>query len=176
MDTWITLVHLIPQILGQNVPDVWPLPVSLGGQYTCDILLSLAALHLNLLSTFFELNYVSCDLDLPYFSHNTFDFNESGIEAGNPHHFPDLLFIELEEQVRSNPEPNTYRNDSDDSGSQSGSSEYGMDSGALSDIDNAAQLTPFTPFYAPVLTPFVPIGSFTASDPDVTDLILLGFL
>ena len=115
-------------------------------------------------------------MDLPYFSHNTFDFNESGIDAGNPHHFPDLLFIELEEQVRNNPEPNTHRDDSDDSGSQSGSSEYGTDSGALSDIDDATDITPFTPFYAPVLTPFVPIGSFTASDPDVTDLILLGFL
>ena len=176
MDTWISLVHLIPQILGQNMPDVWPLPVSLGGQYACDILLSLAAPHLNFLSTFFDINYVSCDLDLPYFSHNTSDFNEGRIDAGNPHHFPNLLFIELEEQVRSNPEPNTYHDDSSDSGSQSGSSEYGTDSGILSDIDDAADQTPFTPFYAPVLTPFVPIGSFTASDPDVTDLILLGFL
>ena len=133
-------------------------------------------LHLNCLSTFSDINYVSCDLDLPYFSHFIFDFNESGLDAGNLHYFPDLLFIELEKQVESNPEPNTYRDDSDDSSSQSGSSEYGMDSGTLSDIDNAADQTPFTPFYAPVLTPFVPIGSFTASDPDVTDLILLGFL
>ena len=94
---------------------------------------------------------------------------------GNPHYFPDLLFIELEEQVKGNPEPNTYRDDSDDSGSQSGSSEYGTDSGILSDIGDAADQTP-NPFYAPVLTPFVPIGSFMASDPDITDLILLGFL
>ena len=115
-------------------------------------------------------------MDLPYFSHNTSDFNESRIDAGKPHHFPDLLFIELEKQVENDPESNTYRDDSSDSGSQSGSSEYGTDSGVLSDIDNAAEQTPFTPFYAPVLTPFVPIGSFTASDPDVTDLILLGFL
>ena len=136
------LVQAIPQILRQNVPDVWPLPVSLGGQYTCDVLLSLTVPHLNFLSTFFELNYVSCDLDLPYFSHNTFDFNESGLDAGNPHFFPDLLFIELEEQVKGNPEPNTYRDDSDDSGSQSGSSEYGMDSGILSDIEDTADQAP----------------------------------
>ena len=78
--------------------------------------------------------------------------------------------------MENDPEPNTYCDDSDNSGSQSGSSEYGTDSGALSDIDDATQLTPFTPFYALVLTPFVPIGSFMASDPDITDLILLGFL
>ena len=176
MDTWVTLVQAVPQILGQNVPDVWPLPVSLGGQYACDIPLSLAALHLNFRSTFFDINYVSCDLDLPYFPHYISDFNESGLDAGNPHYFPDLLFIELEEQVENNPETNTYCDDSDDSGNQSGSSEYGTDSGALSDIDDATDQTPFTPFYAPVLTPFVPIGSFMASDPDVTELILLGFL
>ena len=176
MDTWVTLVQAVPQILGQNMPDIWPLPVSLGGQYACDIPLSLAVLHLNFLSTFFDINYVSCDLDLPYFPHTIFDFNESGLDAGNLHYFPDLRFIELEKQVEGNPEPNTYHNDSDDSGSQSGSSKYGMDSGTLSDIDDATDQTPFTPFYAPVLPPFIPIGSFTASDPDITDLILLGFL
>ena len=175
MDTWIILVQAIPQILRQNMPDVWPLPVSLGGQYACNIPLSLAVLHLNFLSMFFELNYVSFDLDLPYFSHNTFDFNESGLDVGNPHFFPDLLFVELEEQVKGNPEPNTYRDDSDGSGSQSGSSEYGTDSGILSDIDDTVDQTP-NPSYAPIFTPFVPIGSFTASDPDITDLILLGFL
>ena len=140
--------------------------------------LSLAAPHLNFLSNVFEFNNVSLDLDLPYFSHNTFDFNESGLDAGNPHYFPDLLFVELEEQVKGNPEPNTYRNDSEESGSQSGSSEYGMDSGILSDLDSAVDRPP-TPniSYALVFTPFVPIGSFTASNnPDVTDLILLGLL
>ena len=146
------------------MPDVWPLPAYLGGQYTCDIPLTLTALHLNFLSTFFELKYVTLDLDLPYFSHNTSDFNESGLDAGNPHFFPDLLFVELEEQVKDNPAPNSYRDDSDDSGSQSGSSEYGTDSGILSDIDVAADQTP-NPFYAPVITSFVPIGSFMASDP-----------
>ena len=132
-------------------------------------------LHLNFLSTFFKLNYITTKLDLPYFLHNIFDFNESGLDMGNLHFFPNLLFIELEEQVKGNPEPNTYHNDSDDSGSQSGSSEYGMDSGILSDIDDATVSTS-NPFYALIFTPFVPIGSFTASDPDVTDLILLGFL
>ena len=141
--------------------------------------LSLAALHLNFLSNFFELNYVSLDLDLPYFSHNTFDFNESGSDVGNPHFFPDLLFIELEESVRNNPEPNTYcGDDSEDSGSQSKSSEYGTDSGILSDIDSAADHSPTpNPSYAPVFTPFVPLNSFMASNNlNVTDLILLGFL
>ena len=157
------------------MPDIWPLPVSLGGQYACDILLFLAVLHLNFPSTFFELNYVTSKLDLPYFSHNTFDFNESGLDAGNLLFFPDLLFIESEEQVKGNPEPNTYHNDSDDSGSQSGPSEYGMDSGILSDIDDAVDKTP-NPFYASIFTPFVPIGSFTAPNPDITDLILLGLL
>ena len=175
LDTWIILCQAIPQILRQNVPDVWPLLVSLGGQYTCDILLSLAALHLNFLSTFFELNYVTSDLNLPYFSHNTFGFNESGLDVGNQHFFPDLLFVELAEQVKGNPEPNPYCNNSDNSGSQSGSSEYGTDSGILSDIDDAADQTP-NPYYTPVFTPFVPIGLFMASDPDITDLILLGFL
>ena len=66
----------------------------------------------------------------------------------NPHFFPDLLFVELKEQVKGNPEPNTYHNDPDDSGSQSGSSEYEMDSGVLSDIDDAADKTPNS-FYAP---------------------------
>ena len=157
------------------MPDIWPLPVSLGGQYACNILLSLTALHLNLLRTFFELNYVTPDLDLPYFSHNTFDFNESGLDMGNPHFFPDLLFVELEERIKNNPKPNTYHNDSDDSSSPSGSSEYETDSGALSDTDNAADKTPKS-FYAPVFTPFVPIGSFMAPNLDVTDLIILGFL
>ena len=111
-----------------------------------------------------------------YHTFHTTSLTSMKADLGNPHYFPDLLFIELEKQVENNPEPNTYHNDSDDSGSQSGSSEYGTDSGALSDIDDAADQTPFTPFYAPVLTPFVPIGSFMASDPDITDLILLGFL
>ena len=173
MDSWINLVQASPQFFGQKVPEVWPLPVSLGGQYTCDIPLSLAALHLNFLSTFFDINYVSCDLDLPYLSFNISDLNEGGLDVGNPHFFPDLLFFELEEQVKGNPEPNTYCNNSDDSGSQSGSSEYGTDSGIVSDIKDAVDQTPFAPFYALVLTPFVPIGSFTASDLDVT---LLGFL
>ena len=140
--------------------------------------LSLKAPHLNFLSNFVDFNHVSIDLDLPYFSHDTSDFNESGLDVGNPYYFPEFLFIELEESVRNNPEPNTYRDDnSEDSGSQSGSSEYGTDSGDLSDMDSATDLPP-TPnvSYAPVFTPFVPLGSFTASDLDVTDLILLGFL
>ena len=96
---------------------------------------------------------------------------------GNPHYFPELHFIELEESVRNNPEPNTYRNDdSEDSGSQSGSSEYGTDSGDLSNIDSAVDLPTPNVSYAPVFTPFVPLSSFTASDLDITDLILLGFL
>ena len=78
--------------------------------------------------------------------------------------------------MESNPEPNTYCDDSDDSGNQSGSSEYGTDSGILSDIEDTTHQTHFTPSYAPILTPFVPISSFTASDLDITDLILLGFL
>ena len=92
-----------------------------------------------------------------------------------PHFFPDLLFIELEEQVKGSPEPNTYHNDSDDSDSQSGSNEYGIDSGILSDVDDAADQTP-NPFYALVFTSFVPIGSFTAPNLDITHHILLGFL
>ena len=138
--------------------------------------LSLAVPHLNFVSNFFEFNYVTFELVLPYFSHETFDFNESGLDVGNPHYFPDLLFVELEEQVKGNPEPNTYRDDSDDSGSQSKSSEYETDSGIISDSDSAAVQTP-NPSYILVFTPFVPLGSFTASrNLDVTDLILLGFL
>ena len=50
--------------------------------------------------------------------------------------------------MKGNPEPNTYRDDSDDSGSQSGSSEYGTDSGILSDIEDTTDHTP-NPSYAP---------------------------
>ena len=75
------------------MPDIWPLPASLGGQYACDVPLSLTALHLNFLSNYFEMNYVTFELVLPYFSHETFDFNESGLDAGNPHYFPDLLSL-----------------------------------------------------------------------------------
>ena len=85
-----------------------------------------------------------------------------------PHFFPDLLFIKLDEQVKGSPEPNTYRNDSDNSGSQSGSNEYGIDSGILRDVDDAADQTP-NPFYALGFTSFVSIGSFMAPNPDVTD-------
>ena len=87
MDSWINLVQASPQFFGQNVPNVWPLSVSLGGQYACDIPLSLAALHLNFLSTFFDINYVSCNLDLPYLSLNISDLNEGGLDVGNPHFF-----------------------------------------------------------------------------------------
>ena len=97
MDSWINLVQASPQFFGQNVPDIWPLPVSLGGQYACDIPLSLAAPHLNFLNTFYDLNYVSFDFDLPYLSLNIPDLNESRLDVGNPYYFPDLLFIELEE-------------------------------------------------------------------------------
>ena len=163
------------EISRQSVPDVWPLPASIEGQYTCDVPWSLKAPELNFLSNFFELNYITFELDLPYFSHNTFDFNESGLDVGNPHFFPDLLFVDLEEQVKGSPEPNTYCDDSSDSGSQSGSSKYETDSGIPSDSESAMDQTP-NPFYAPVFTPFLPTGSFTASDLDVTKLILLGFL
>ena len=78
--------------------------------------------------------------------------------------------------MEGNPEPNMYCDNSSDSGSQSRSSEYEMNSGILSDSDSAAVSTP-NPSYAPVFTPFVPLGSFTASNnPDITHLIVLGFL
>ena len=133
------------------MPNIWPLSASLGGQYACDVPLSLAAPHLNFLSNSFELNYATSELVLPYFSHETFDFNESGLDAGNLHYFPNLFFVELEEQVEGNPEPNMYCDDSSDSGSQSRSSKYEMDSGILSDSDPATVPTPNSS-YVPVFT------------------------
>ena len=68
LSVWVTLRKLIPQILGKSVPDVWPLPASLlGGQYVCDIPHFLTAPDLNFLSNFFEFNYVTFELNLPYF-------------------------------------------------------------------------------------------------------------
>ena len=62
---WETLTKTIPCLLAESVPAEWPLPASLGSQYVCNILLSLAALHLHWFQSFYDLNYTTDEICLP---------------------------------------------------------------------------------------------------------------
>ena len=85
----------ISHLLRENVPIEWPLLVSLGSQYACDIPLSLVALHLCWFQNFYDLNHATNKLCLPYFSYTVPGFNECGTFVENPHYFTNLMVIEM---------------------------------------------------------------------------------
>ena len=169
---WETLTKTVPHLLVENIPAEWPLPASLGNQYACDILLSLAALHLPWFQNFYDLNYATDLICLPYFGCTFPGFNQNGVYIENPHYFNELLFLEMEEYIKKESVFTTYRNTS---GIQSETSEYETDTSiSQNDSDSDEE----SASYAPPSSHITPFGSFTATSTNlaVTDLIILGFL
>ena len=74
--TWEILTTTIPYLLVTNIPTEWPLLASLGSQYACNIPLFLTALHLYWFQKFYDLNYTTNELCLPYFGCTVLGFNE----------------------------------------------------------------------------------------------------
>ena len=169
---WETLTKTIPHLFVENVPAEWPLPVSLGSQYACDIPLSLAALHLPWFQNFYDLNYATDVILIPYLGCTFPGFNQNGVYIENPHYFDDLLFLEMEEYIEKESVFSTYR---DTSGIQSETSEYETD---MSISQNDSDSNEESPSYAPPSSHITSLGSFTATSANlaVTDLIILGFL
>ena len=155
---WESLTKTVPHLLGENVPAEWPLLVSLGSQYMCNILLSLIAPHLHWFQKFYDLNYATDEICLPYFGCTVPGFNQLGNLVVNPHYFDELFFLKIEQQIKkesvfiTNHTTSVSQNDSD------------------SDKES--------PYYAPPSSHITPLGSFMAISANlaVTDLIMLGFL
>ena len=168
---WKTLTKTVPHLLTTNVPAEWPLLASLGNQYTCDIPLSLAALHLYWFQNFYDLNYATDVICLPYFSCTFLGFNQNDVYIENPHNFNELLFLKMEQYIEKESVFTTYRNTS---GIQSETSEYETDTSiSQNDSDSDEE----SPSYAPPSSHITPLGSFTATSANlaITDLIILGF-
>ena len=169
---WETLTKTVPHLLVENVPTEWPLPASLGNQYVCDIPLSLAALHLPWFQNFYDLNYATDFICLPYFGCTFPGFNQNGVYIENPHYFDELLFLKMEEYIKKESVFTTYH---DTSGIQSETSEYETDTYiSQNDSDSDEE----SPSFAPPSSHITSLGSFTATSANlaVTDLIILGFL
>ena len=169
---WESLTKTVPHLLRENVPTEWPLPASLGGQYMCNILLSLAVLHLHWFQNLYDLNYATDEICLPYFSCTVPGFNQLGNLVVNPHYFDELCFLEMEQNITKESVFTTYH---DTSGIQSETSKYEAD---ISFSQNDSDSNEESPSYAPPSSHITPFGSFTATSTNlaVTDLIILGFL
>ena len=169
---WETLTKTIPHLLVKNVPAERPLPASLGNQYACDIPLSLAAQHLSWFQNFYDLNYATEFIYLPYLGCTFPGFNQNGVYIENPHYFDELLFLKMEKYIEKESVFTTYR---DTSGIQSENSEYETDTSvSQNDSDSDEE----SPSYAPPSFHITSLGSFVATSAHlaVTDLIILGFL
>ena len=169
---WETLTKTIPHLLAKHVPAEWPLPVSLGSQYACDIPLSFVVPHLHWFQNFYDLNYTTEFIYLPYLGCTFPGFNQNSVYIENPHYFDDILFLEMEEYIEKESVFTSY---CDTSGIQSETSEYETDT-SVSQNDSDSDEEP--PSYAPPSSHITPLGSFMATSTNlaVTDLIILGFL
>ena len=169
---WETLTKTIPHLFVENVPIEWPLPASLGNQYACDIPLSLTAQHLHWFRNFYDLDYTTDFICLPYLSCTFLGFNQNGVYIENPHYFDELLFLEMEEHIEKESVFTTYRDTSD---IQSETSKYETDTSiSQNDSDSDEE----SPSYALPSSHITSLGSFTATSANlaVTNLIVLGFL
>ena len=169
---WETLTKTIPHLFIENIPAEWPLPASLGSQYTCDIPLSLAAQHLHWFQNFYDLNYATDFICLPYLGCTFPGFNQNSVYIENPHYFDELLFLETEKYIKKDSIFTTYHNTS---GIQSETSKYETDTSiSQNDSDSNGE----SPSYAPPSSYITSLGSFMATSANlaVTDLIILRFL
>ena len=154
------------------MPAEWPLLASLGSQYACNILLSLAALHLHWFQSFYDLNYATDEICLPYFSCTVLGFNHHSVYIENPHYFDEFFFLEMEQNIEKESVFTTYH---DTSGIQSETSKYETDTSATqSDSDCNEE----SPSYVLPSSHITSPCSFMATSANlaVTDLIILGFL
>ena len=138
----------------------------------CNIPLSLAALHLHWFQFFYDMNYTTDEIRLPYFGCTVLGFNQNGVYVENPHYFDELLFLEMEQNIKKESVFTSYCNTSD---IQSETSKYETDiSATQSDSDSDEESSS----YAPPSSHITSLGSFTATSANlaVTDLIILGFL
>ena len=136
---WETLTKTIPHLLVKNVTAEWPLLVSLGSQYACNIPLSLVVLHLHWFQSFYDLNYTTDEICLPYFSCTVPGFNQNGVYIGNPHYFNELLFLKMEQNIEKESVFTTYHNTS---GIQSESSKYETDTSATRSNPDSDEKSP----------------------------------
>ena len=105
---WEILTKTIPHLLIENIPTEWPLPASLESQYVCNILLSLAVQHLHWFQNFYDLNYATDEICLPYFGCTVPGFNQKDVYVGNPHYFDELLFLKMEQNIEKESVFTTY--------------------------------------------------------------------
>ena len=124
-------------------------------------------LHLHWFQNFYDLNYATDVILIPYLGCIFPGFNQNGVYIENPHYFDDLLFLEMEEYIEKESIFSTYR---DTSGIQSETSEYETDTSvSQSDSDSDEE----SPSYALPSSHITPLGSFTASSATWQLLILL---
>ena len=138
----------------------------------CDILLSLAVLPLCQFQNFYDLNYTTNEICLPYFGCTFPGFNQNSVYIKNPHYFDELLFFEMEKNIEKESVFRTYY---DTSGIQSETSEYETDTSISQNDSDSDEESPSYPLPSSHITP---LGSFMATSANlaVTDLINLGFL
>ena len=74
----------------------------------CNILLSLAALHLHWFQSFYDLNYTTDEICLPYFRCTFPGFNQNSVYIANPHFFDEFLFVEMEQYIEKEGVFTTY--------------------------------------------------------------------
>ena len=130
------------------------------------------ALHLHWFQNFYDLNYATDEICLPFFSCTFPGFNQNSVYIENPHYFDELLFLEMEEYIEKETVFTIYR---DTSGIQSETSKYETDTSiSQNDSDSNEE----SPSYAPPSSHITSLGSFTATSANlaVTDIIILGFL
>jgi hypothetical protein len=154
--SWLKTLDKYPNRFTTDLHQSWPLPALLGGQYVCDIPLTLAALHLNRFLHVRDINYVVPDIYMPFFnSQSKYIQIDENLIVVNNHYFDPLYFEELEEIVRANKVP--YMPSSPISVTASPGNQ-----GALPIV--------------PKNTSFVPNSSAGTNSVSITDLIILGLL
>ena len=130
------------------------------------------ALHFHWFQNFYDLNYTTDEICLPYFRCTFPGFNQNGVYIENPHYFDELFFLEMEQYIKKEGVFTTY---CDTSGIQSETSAYETDTSiSQNDSDSNEE----SPSYAPPSSHITSLGSFMATSANliVTNLIILGFL
>ena len=112
--------------------------------------------HLHWFQNFYDLNYATDFIYLPYLGCTFLGFNQNGVYIENPHYFDQFLFLQMEEYIEKESVFTTYH---DTSGIQSETSEYETDTSiSQNDSDSDEE----SPSYAPPSSHITPLGSFMA--------------
>ena len=86
--------------------------------------------HLHWFQNFYDLNYATDFIYLPYLGCTFPGFNQNSVYIENPHYVDELLFLEMEEYIKKESVFTTYH---DTSGIQSETSEYETDTSVSQD-------------------------------------------